>query len=69
MRVMDTLGFDTIEIDTQTTAKPAHEQFWEQFDCIFELNEASMREELDKFLVDPSNRAKFEAIKGVKQLN
>lgn len=69
LRVMEALGFDAMEIDTSNTAKPAHQQFWEQFDEIFELTEATMREDLDTFIADPTNRAKFEAMEGAKQLN
>lgn len=69
LRVMTALGWEAIEIETTQTAKPAHEQFWEQFDAIYDLTEASMREDMPLFISDPANRAKFEAMEQHRQLN
>ena len=38
MRVMETLGLGAIEFDL-TSAQPAEEQFWGQFDGVYELTE------------------------------
>lgn len=61
MRVMEAMGLGSIEFDAYT-ARPVEEQFWEQFDGVYELTEKEMRQELDHFITDPSNRAKVEAL-------
>lgn len=61
MRVMNALGIGSIEFD-QTTAKPVEEQFWAQFDVVFQLSENDMRKKLPYFVTDPNNRAKVEAL-------
>jgi len=61
MRVMDTMGLGAIEFD-MLTAMPTEEQFWEQFDGVFELSEAEMRAELPNIVTDPSNLAKVDAL-------
>lgn len=61
MRVMDAMGLEQIVFD-RTTAEPAEEQFWKQFDNVYNLNEAEMRQQLPYFVTDPNNRAKVEAL-------
>jgi hypothetical protein len=60
-RVMEALGLSKVEIDTKT-AQPYEEQFWDQFDVIFELSEDGLQRELPAFVTDPSNKAKVEAL-------
>ena len=60
-RVMTALGLNTIEIDKKT-AQPYEEQFWDQYDVIFELTEDGLARELPSFVTDPSNKAKVEAL-------
>jgi hypothetical protein len=43
---------------------PIEEQFWQQFDVVNDLSEASMRKELPNFISDPSNQAKVQAMLG-----
>ena len=61
MRVMQALGIGSIEFD-HTTAKPVDQQFWAQFDVVYELSENDMRKKLPYFVTDPNNRAKVEAL-------
>lgn len=61
MRVMSALGMDNIEFNTKT-AEPLEEQFWSQFDGMYDLTEVNMKEELPMIVTDPSNRAAIEAI-------
>jgi len=61
MRVMSALGLDAVEFN-KGTAAPLEEQFWEQFDGMFDLNEADMKADLPLFITDPNNQAKVEAI-------
>ena len=61
MRVMSALGMDAVEFNFKT-AEPLEHQFWEQFDGMYELTEASMKEDLPMIVTDPSNRAAIEAI-------
>jgi len=42
MRVLDTMGLNVVEFNKHT-AMPVEEQFWEQFDIIFDLSEKEMR--------------------------
>jgi hypothetical protein len=60
-RIMEKLGLDHVEIDRKS-AEPYEQQFWAQYDVIQNLNEEEMRKELPAFVVDPSNRAKVEAV-------
>ena len=60
-RVMEALGLSRFEVDTKT-AQPYDEQFWDQFDVIFELSEEGLQRELPAFVTDPSNKAKVEAL-------
>jgi hypothetical protein len=61
IRVMDAMGLDAIEFNDKT-AQPIEEQFWEQFDGVFGLTEAGLKEDLPYFVTDPSNQAKVEAL-------
>jgi len=61
MRVLTAMGFETVEFNTNS-AQPLEEQFWEQFDGMYELTEAEMKADLPLFVTDPSNRAKVEAL-------
>ena len=61
MRVLTAMGFDTVEFDHKS-AQPLEEQFWEQFDGMYDLSEENMKTDLDLFVTDPTNRAKVEAI-------
>lgn len=61
MRVMDTMGLGAIEFDNMT-ARPTEEQFWHQFDGVYELNEAEMKRELPNIVTDPSNLEKVNAL-------
>ena len=60
-RVMEALGLNKVEIDRKT-AQPYEDQFWDQFDVIFELSEDGLQRELPAFITDPSNKAKVEAL-------
>lgn len=63
LRVMNSIGLDTMDFNS-CSAQPAEEQFWEQFDGLFKLSEATMRDELPVFVTDPNNRAAVEALLG-----
>jgi len=63
MRVLKTMGLEAIEFNPHT-AQPLEEQFWEQFDGVFSLTEAEMRNDLPLFITDPNNRFKVEALIG-----
>jgi hypothetical protein len=65
-KVLKWLGLDTIEFDNATSA-PIEEQFFEQFDSIFELNEAEMREHLPLFIGN-DQRARLEAAEETRRL-
>lgn len=58
---MEKLGLDKVDFDRHTSM-PYEEQFWEQFDIIFELTEEELIKELPTFVIDPSNKAKVEAL-------
>lgn len=60
-RVMEALGLNTVQI-CRKTAQPYEEQFWDQYDVIFELTEDGMAREIPTFVTDPSNKAKVEAL-------
>ena len=61
LKVLEVLGMGKFEI-TQKTSMPVEEQFWQQFDGTNRLTEASMRKELPKFITDPANLAKVQAL-------
>lgn len=61
MKVLDKIGLGGIEF-SKKTAMPYEEQFWEFFDLAFALNEEELLRELPKFVTDPSNKAKVEAL-------
>lgn len=60
-RVMEAIGMNEIELD-KNTAEDFENQFWSNFDGVFNLTEVSMREEIPAFISDSSNRMKVEAI-------
>ena len=62
-KVFKQMGLDAIEFN-HNSAQPLEEQFWEQFDGAYQLNEAEMRADLPVFITDPNNRAKVEALLG-----
>lgn len=61
MRVMDTMGLGACDFN-EFTAMPTEEQFWQQFDGIYELTEAEMKRELPNIVTDPSNLSKVNAL-------
>lgn len=61
LRVMEKLGLHNIEINRKS-AQPYEEQFWDQYDVVFELSEQEMLREIPSFVTDPSNQAKVEAL-------
>lgn len=61
MRVMSAMGFDAIEFDNKTT-RPMEEQFWAQFDGLYELTEATLKEDMPVLVTDPNNKAAIEAL-------
>lgn len=60
-RVMSALGMNEVELDS-TTAEPYESQFWSNLDGVFNLSDASLKEEIPYFITDTSNRMKVEAI-------
>jgi hypothetical protein len=60
-RVMTALGFDNIQFDHHST-QPFEDQFWKQFDALYELSEANMKSELPILTVDPNNAAAMQAL-------
>jgi len=66
MRVMSAMGMDAVEFNHKS-AQPLEEQFWEQFDGIYDLTEAKMKKDLPLFVTDPSNQAKVDAILAQQQ--
>jgi len=54
MHVMDTMGLGAVEFNDKT-AMPTEEQFWSQFDGVYELTEAELKRELPNIVTDPSN--------------
>jgi len=60
-RVWGALGLTSIEFNTKTS-QPVEEQFWDHFDVKFDVTEVGMRKALPYICVDPSNRAKVEAL-------
>lgn len=70
-RVWAALGLNSIEFNSKTS-QPVEEQFWDNFDIQFNVTEVGMRKALPFFCVDPSNRAKVEALlngQNAQQLN
>jgi hypothetical protein len=61
MRVMNALGFESMEFDDKT-AMPMEEQFWEQYDGIYRLTEEGMKAELPNMITDPQNRVAVHAL-------
>jgi len=61
MRVMNALGFETMEFSDKT-AMPMEEQFWEQYDGIYSLTEEGMKNELPNMITDPQNRVAVQAL-------
>jgi len=61
MRVMDTMGLGAVSF-CDKTARPTEEQFWKQFDGVYDLNEAEMKRELPNIVTDPSNLEKVNAL-------
>jgi len=59
-KVLKWLGLNNITYD-DSTAMPQEEQFWEQFDQIFELNEQDLHRYLDVIVADPRTQAKIAA--------
>jgi len=60
-RVMSALGFNNIKFNHHST-EPLEDQFWKQFDALYELTEAGMKEDLEVLTVDPNNRAAVQAL-------
>jgi len=60
-KVLKKLGLNDFHL-SKTTAMPYEEQFWEQFDQVFGLSEEEMFQELPKFITDPTNQAKVQAL-------
>ena len=60
-RVMTALGMNEVELDTKT-AEPYESQFWSNLDGVFNLSDATLKEEIPYFITDTSNRMKVEAI-------
>jgi hypothetical protein len=58
---LEALGLSKVEI-SRKTAQSYEEQFWDQFDVIFELSEDGLQREIPAFVTDPSNKAKVEAL-------
>jgi len=61
MRVMSAMGLDNVEFNFKST-QPLEDQFWNQFDGMYELSEEGMKSDLPIMVTDPSNRAAVEAI-------
>jgi len=61
LKVLEKIGLGGLEF-TNKTAMPYEEQFWQYFDLAFNLTEEELLRELPKFVTDPSNKAKVEAL-------
>lgn len=57
LRVFEALGLDNIDLNFNSS-EPHEDQFWTQFDGLFELSENEMRKQLPHIVVDPNNHAK-----------
>lgn len=62
MRVLDTMGLKDVTFDRHTTTMPIEEQFWQQFDGVFQLTEKEMKKDLPLFISDSSNLSQVEAL-------
>ena len=60
-RVMEAIGLNQIPL-SKLTAEPYELQFWQNVDEIYELQEKQLREDLPKFILDPSNQVKAQAL-------
>jgi translation initiation factor 2 alpha subunit (eIF-2alpha) len=58
---MSAMGFDSVEF-TKKTTKPLEDQFWDQFDGLYELTEATLKEDMPVLITDPTNKAAIEAM-------
>jgi len=61
VKVLESMGLGAVQFDRKT-AMPFEEQFWKQYDAVFELNEDEMMEELPLFTADPTDKAKLESL-------
>lgn len=61
MRVMSAMGFDAVEFNNKTT-QPLEDQFWDQFDGLYDLTEDGLRENIPLLITDPNNRAAVDAL-------
>jgi len=66
MRVMDAIGFGSMEFDDKT-AEPMEEQFWKNFDGLYALTEAGLKAEVPHMVADPQNRVAVEALLGARE--
>jgi len=57
LKVFEKLGLNEVEFD-KTTAMPYEQQFWEEFDILFQLKEKEMMRDLPYFITDPDNQTK-----------
>lgn len=60
-KMFNALNLNLIEFNTNS-AQPYEEQFWEQFDAVFQLTEDTMRQELPYFVTDPTDLDKVNAL-------
>lgn len=60
-KVMTAIGMNKIAL-SKLTAETFEQQFWSNFDGLFDMNEIEMKEELPFFITDPTNRMKVQAI-------
>jgi len=65
-KILKWLGLDNVEINP-ATAQPVEEQFWEQFDGIFELSEKEMNHHIELFLTT-DEQARIAALEETKKL-
>lgn len=61
MRVMSALGLDAVEFNFKTT-EPLEDQFWKQFDGMYELSEGGLKADLPLIATDPNDKAAIEAV-------
>jgi len=55
------MGFDAVEFNNKTT-QPLEDQFWDQFDGLYDLTEDGLRENIPLLITDPNNRAAVDAL-------
>lgn len=60
-KIMKLLSLDKVEIRSNTS-QPVEEQFWDQFDQIFDLKDEDMHRYLPLFVTDARDQAKIEAL-------